>query len=161
MWATLSLHHSTGLSAETLLPEEWSPVAADDWLDVVREELERPNRPGPGPAGDGDGDEAAHLLAAARAADFGEHHDLGLIAASIVRTIKWPGDTSLVSPVATQAVDLALRHVGDLSFESDQDALVHAIERGLTPPESVLIAWVRDPSFGTLGDPSGLAGDRQ
>lgn len=40
----------------------------------------------------------------------------------------------------------------DITPDSDNDEIVEALQCELTPADAVLLEWMRDPSFGTLGD---------
>jgi hypothetical protein len=120
-----------------------------------RAELARLGRPAQdSPA---DGDEWAGLLAAARSTWLGAHDGAALVAASIVRTSGWPGETDVIDPIAAHAVDRALEHVAEIDPETDNEELVHRIQGLVLPGDDVLMRWVRDTSFGTLRDHAGSA----
>lgn len=135
---------------------EWSILSDPDWRDVVSRELGRLGRRCDNvPA---DGDQTAMLLASERAADFAVHGDCSRVAASIVRTSGWPGEAALITTLAERAVNFALEHVGDVDPETDNEAIVDAVQHRLVPPADALIDWIRDPSFGRLSDGDSCTG---
>ena len=67
----------------------------------------------------------------------------------------WPGDTDLIAPLVRRAVDLALQRQKDVDPETDNEQLIEAIQAHLMPDETILIGWIRDPSYGTLSDHDG------
>ena len=81
-----------------------------------------------------DGDEANVLLASARAATLQAGGEVAQLAASIVRTSGWPGDTDLVLPLAARAIELARQHIEDIDPETDNDEIVDEIQSILLPP---------------------------
>lgn len=150
LWSTLE-SPPAGLAPEGAVSlGAWSPVDTDGWGAVVADELDRLGKRARRVPDDGD--EAAALLARVRAAELGAGGDPAQIAASIVRTSGWPGDTHLVLPLACRAVDLAREHLGALDPDTDNDEIVDTIQSGLLPLDP--IAWIRDPSFGSLRDHS-------
>lgn len=150
VWSTLDSMGSNPEATGTFAWGEWSPVPGDNWSDVVSAELARLGQP-PRRVPD-NGDEASAMLASARAALL-EAHDTTPIAASIVRTSGWPGDASVIAPIARRAVDRAKQHIDDVDTETDNDELVDSIQRRLVPSRAILIGWARDASFGSLSDP--------
>lgn len=154
IWSTLDSAETTtrGAQARTTW-DDWSPVDIDDWSGVVARELSRLAQPvQPVPA---DADAAADLLASARAALLGPQDGAELIAASIVRTSGWPGETNIVDPIAAQAVASALGRISDIDPATDNEDLVELIQSQLLPRDEILKRWVRDASFGTLRDHAG------
>jgi hypothetical protein len=152
IWSTLDSSSSSSTpAAEAVLSwDEWSPIEIDDWGGVVAAELARLGRPAQDlPA---DGDEWAGLLAAARSTWLGAHDGAALVAASIVRTSGWPGETDIIDPIAASAVDRALEHVDEIDPETDNEELVDRIQGLVLPGDDVLMRLVRDTSFGTLRD---------
>lgn len=162
IWSTLDSRSSSPDPAETFPWNGWSPVAPVDWRNVVTAELDRlhepPNRH---PPDDGQGvgidSKRDTDLAAARAAVLQTHNDPSLIAASIVRTSGWPGDTKQILPLARRAVELAQQHLNDLDPADDNDEIIDTILGDLMPSERVLIEWIRDPAFATIIDYAGTA----
>jgi hypothetical protein len=128
---------------------EWSILSGDGWWDNAEAELIRLGHPRRVVA---DGDELAAQLADARAANHAMHGTTDPVAASIVRTSRWPGDPALIDSLAYQAVGLALARIGDIDPDADNDEIIDAMQCQLTPANAKLLEWLRDPSFGTLGD---------
>jgi hypothetical protein len=155
IWSTLDSPASPTAVDAASPWDEWSPVDRDDWMDAAAAELIRLGHPAPRPPADAD--DAAHLLACARAALLRSHDGARLVAASIVRMSGWPGATDIIDPIAARAVDCALDHVNDVDAETDNEALVDAIQELLLPGDEALLGWVRDPSFGALRDHGGSA----
>ncbi|MGI8803326.1 MAG: hypothetical protein ACR2KV_14365 [Solirubrobacteraceae bacterium] len=158
MWAMLHLTSRDFLDPPTAYDapmgawQGWSPVWGDEWSSVVASELVRLGRPTPHLPDDAD--EGAMTLAAARAAVLGTRDDVAQIAASIVRTSGWPGDTTNIAPLARLAVELARRRLSDIDRQTDNHELIESIQPNLIPQKEVLLAWIRDPSFGALVDPA-------
>ena len=100
---------------------------------------------------------ADELLASARAARLKEHGDTTLIADSIVRICGWPDDTTILTPIARKAIQLALDRVLESHDDTDEEQLVDAIQRDLIPPDDTMLSWIRDPSVGRYEDDAGLA----
>jgi len=142
-------------AAATLASEEWSPLDNDDWIDLAVSEVARLGHPVPDmPIDD---EQASALLAAARAHTLADPGASPAVAESLVRTSGWPGATDLIDPLASRALGLALERIDDVDPETDNDDIVDSIQLRLMPPDDVLEDWVRDPSFGTLGDHSGAS----
>ena len=133
----------------------WSLDAGNQWPSVIATELARLSQPAQHIPDDVD--EATMLLAAARAAALQTHNEITQIAASIVRTTAWPGDTERVLPLTTRAMDLARQHLHDIDPEADNDDLVDKIQSELLPPAHELVEWIRDASIGTIIDDAGLS----
>jgi hypothetical protein len=152
IWSTLDSSPGRPECAD-LAWDEWSVLAGSDWSAVVAAELVELGRPGRRVPDDAD--EAAGLLAYARAALIQSADDRGAVAASIVRTSGWPGGTELIAPLARQAVDVALQRHKDTDPETDNEQLIEAIQAHLMPDETIIMGWIRDPSYGTLSDHDG------
>lgn len=52
-------------------------------------------------------------------------------------------------------MDLALQRHKDVDPETDNEQLIEAIQAHLMPDETIMIGWIRDPSYGTLSDHDG------
>lgn len=106
-----------GGAQATITWDDWSPVDIDDWSGVVAHELGRLVQPVQRvPA---DPDAAADRLVSARAALLGSQDGAERVAASIVRTSGWPGETDIVDPIAARAVGCALGHISDIDPATD------------------------------------------
>ena len=156
IWSTLDIGSASEQArAQTLGWDGWSHDAGKQWPSVIATELTRLGQPVqhmPDHV-----DEATRLLAAARATALQTDDEITQIATSIVRTTTWPGDTGLVLPLASRAMELARRHLDDINPDIDNDHLVDTIQSELLPPAHVLIEWIRDPSFGTILDYAGFS----
>lgn len=149
IWSTLDTGSASGPApAHTLGWDAWSH--GEQWPSVIATELTRLGQPVQHMPDDVD--EATMLLAAARAAALQTHDDAAAVATSIVRTTTWPGDTDLVLPLATRAMELARQRLDEINPDTDNDHLADEIQGELLPPAHVLIEWIRDPSFGTILD---------
>jgi len=104
-----------------------------------------------------DGAEGAALLASGRATAMPQHNGRTLVAASIVRTSGWPGDTSLITALANEAVLLASQRIDHVNPDTDNDILLDEIQHQLLPAQDEVIVWARDLGFATLLDPAGGA----
>jgi len=126
----------TGVEA-TIDWAEWTPVMSDDWSGVVAAEMALLGRPTPQlPAG---ADQCAEVLACSHAMSLGVRGGAARVAASIVRTSGWPGETDTIDPIAGRAVECAMDRVDDVDPESDNAQLVEVIQRRLLPADEVLI----------------------
>lgn len=130
--------------------EEWSPAAADGWIEVAHEELARLGPPARRPPGDVD--QCADALARARASLLRPHGDPRRVGESIVRTSGWPGDPARISPLAVRAVERALERIEDVDLHADTDRIVTWVQSCVMPDSDALVDWVRDLSFATLGN---------
>jgi len=158
LWSTLDSAPGSVNATATIASEEWSPLDNDDWIDLAVSEVARLGDPVPDmPI---DGEQASALLAAARARILADPGASPAVAESLVRTSGWPGATDLIDPLASRALGLALERIDDVDPQTDNDDIVDSIQLRLMPPDDNLLAWVRDPSFGTLGDHSGASRTR-
>jgi len=149
IWSMLDTGSASGPApAQTLGWDAWSH--GDQWPSVTATELARLGQPVQHVPDDVD--EATMLLAAARAAVLQTDDEVAAIAASIVRTMTWPGDPDLVLPLATRAMELARKRLDDINPHIENDHLADEIQSELLPPAHLLIDWIRDPSFGTILD---------
>jgi hypothetical protein len=156
IWSTLDTGSaSLPAPAQMLAWNGWCGDTSDQWASVIATEPTRLGQPVQHVPDDVD--EATMRLAAARAAALQTHDEVAAIAASIVRTTTWPGDTDLILPLAIRAMDLARQHLDDINPDTDNDHLVDEIQRELLPPAHALIEWIRDPSFGTILDYAGFS----
>jgi hypothetical protein len=155
IWAALNPSEGPFEARRRPQPNGWSPVAGDDWSDVVRGELAvlgRPARDVPV-----DGDEAALLLAYARASVLRDLGGQGAVAASIVRTECSPGATDLIDALALGAVQFALERRDDIDVDAENKEVVDAIQHRIMAADDELVSWMRDPALATLIDPVGSA----
>jgi len=155
LWATLDSAPGTVNATATIAWIEWSPGDNHNWIDLSVNEAVRLGHPAPEmPI---DGEQASALLAAAGAHMLRAPGGSAAVTESLVRTSGWPGETDLIDPLASRALDLAMAQIDGVDPNTDNDDIVDSIGARLTPPGDVLKEWVRDPSFGTLSEYVGVA----
>ncbi len=132
--------------------DAWSPLEIAERPQAAHAELARLGwRADAAPASCDDADE---MLASARAAALLTYGGTGRVAASLVRTSGWPGETRLVVNLADEAVGLAVKRLADMDAQTDNEELVDSVQTSIMPPQPTLLEWMRDPSFGTMTDPT-------
>jgi hypothetical protein len=155
IWCSLAAPSSSPTADEPIESDDWPSAHGFDEDHMVSAELARLGQRQQRVAHDGA--EGAALLASGRATALRQHDGLTLVAESIVRTSGWPGDTSMITALANEAVLLASRRIDRVDPDMDNEILVDEIQHRLLPAPDGLIVWARDPGFATLLDPAGGA----